>query len=151
MKKIQNIDDLRSEIIRLRMKRTEQENDLEIEIQKITAKFRYPIILLSKVNDWFGGFAGNDKGKDKKDHDWVTNAMRVGIPMFVNRFFFPGSGIIMKSLVALVSQRAAKTVHKDMFTDLIGKVTDWIKPAEPRTRKSTVLPDYGIPPDSETY
>ena len=150
--KIQNIDDLRLEILRLRLKRVEQENDLQLEAQKITAQFRYPVMLLTKLNDWFGVFAGDDEdNKDKKDQHWVMNALHLGLPLFVDKFLFPKSGIILKSLIVLVSQKAAKTVNKDMFNDLIDKLSDWIKPAEAKPRNKKVLPEYGIPPDSETY
>lgn len=151
--KIQNIDDLSSEILRLRLKRVEQENDLQFESKRIAARFRFPIIMLTKLNDWFGVFNGNeDEDNHKKgQHDWVTNAFRIGLPVFMNKFIFPKSGFIMKSLVELLSQKAAKTLNKDMLTDLIDKVSDWISTSKNGKRKAKVLPDYGIPPDSETY
>lgn len=149
--KIHNVEDLRSELLRLSLKCAEHENELKIEIDNFTAKFRYPMMLVSKLNSWFAGFAGNEDHQDKGKHDWLSNAFRVGLPVVFDRFFFPKSGIIMKALIALVSERAAKTVKKDMFTDLFDKVRDWIKPAEPRPGKSKLAHDYGIPPDSETY
>ena len=151
--KIQNIDDLSSEILRLRLKRVEQENDLQFESKRIAARFRFPIIMLTKLNDWFGVINGNeDEDNHKKgQHDWVTNAFRIGLPVFMNKFIFPKSGFIMKSLVELLSQKAAKTLNKDMLTDLIDKVSDWISTSKDGKRKAKVLPDYGIPPDSETY
>lgn len=151
--KIQNINDLRSEILRLKLKRADLENDLQLESKKIAAKFRFPAMILSKLNDWFGVFDDDDKEDTNKRSgpEWVTKAFGVGLPVFLNKFFFPGSGIIMKSLVELVSQKAAKAVNKDMVTDLIDKASDWISSSKTGKRKTKTLPDYGIPPDSETY
>lgn len=145
--KIQNIDDLRSEILRLRIERVEKEKDLEIQINNITDRFRYPVMLLSKMNNWIGAFTGD---KDKKG-DWLSSSLRVGLPMLMNKFLFPQSGIIVKSLVSLLTQKASQTLNKDLFSDVLGKITSWLKPSDKMRRNSKVLPDYGIPPDSETY
>ncbi len=151
--KIQNIDDLRAEQSRLRIQRMEHENDLQLMSEKISEKFHVPIMIFNKLSDFFGSLFGTDKDDPKKQEntDWVTNIFRVGIPVFLNKFLFPRSGFLMKSMVAMVSQTAAKNVNKDSITDIIDKVAGWIKSSKPRTRKEPVLADYGIPPDSETY
>lgn len=151
--KIENADDLRAEINRFRIQRLELENDLYLTSEKIKAKFRIPAMIYNKVGNFFNSLLGIDD-KDpsqKEDTDWVTNIFRVGLPVFLNKYFFPQSGLLMKSVVAMISQKAAKNVNKDSITDLIDKVTDWIKTPKPKTRKEPVLADYGIPPDSETY
>ena len=53
--KIQNIDDLRTEVVRLEVFRTEIETELKIEAQKITTKIQIPLMLLGKLNDFFVG------------------------------------------------------------------------------------------------
>ena len=53
--KIQNIDDLRAEVARLEVARTEIETELKIEAQKITSKIEIPLLLLRKLNYFFGG------------------------------------------------------------------------------------------------
>ncbi len=150
---IQNIEDLCSEIRRLKMLRVEQEKDLQLESDRVLAKFDIPVMIFNKVGDFFGSLFGNDKDDAKKQEntDWVTNIFRVGIPVFLNKFLFPRSGFLMKSVVAMVSQTAAKNVNKDSITDIVDKVSNWIKSSKPRTQKEPVLADYGIPPDSETY
>ncbi|MHB1176785.1 MAG: hypothetical protein ACYCZO_00465 [Daejeonella sp.] len=151
--KIQNIDDLRSEIRRLRMRRLENENDLQLLSDKISEKFNVPVMIFNKISEFFGSLFGNDKDDAKKQEntDWVTNIFRVGIPVFLNKFIFPKSGFLLKSVVAMLSQSAAKNVNKDSITDIIDKVAVWLRSSKPRTRKEPVLADYGIPPDSETY
>lgn len=150
---IQNIDNLRSEIRRLRIQRLEYETDLQLISDKISEKFNVPVMIFNKISDFFGSLFGNDKDNPEKQEntDWVTNIFRVGIPVFLNKFLFHRSGFLMKSVVAMLSQTAAKNVNKDSITDVIDKVSNWIKSSKPRTRKEPVLADYGIPPDSETY
>lgn len=151
--KIQNIEDLQLEIRRLRIKRLEHENYLQQVSDKISAKFHFPVMIFNKISDFFESLFGNDKDDISKQEntDWVTNLFRVGIPVFLNKFFFPRSGFLMKSVVAMVSQTAAKNVNKDSITHIIDRVANWIKSSKPRTRKDPVHADYGIPPDSETY
>ena len=151
--KIENVDDLRSEINRLKIQRLALENDFNQVSEKIKARFRIPAMIYNKVGNFFSSLLGidNDDPSKKEDTDWVTNIFRVGLPVFLNKYFFPKSGLLMKSVVAMMSQTAAKNVNKDSITDLIDKVTEWIKTPKPKTRKEPVLADYGIPPDSETY
>ncbi len=153
--KIENINDLRSELNRLRTERLSQEIELTKVTARIKARLHFPVLVYNKISDFFIEMFGDDPEdltkKEHKDKDWVTNIFRVGLPLALNRFLFPRSGFLMKSLVALVSQKAAKNVNKDSIGDIIEKVTDWIKTPRPKTRKEPVLADYGIPPDSETY
>jgi len=147
--KIENIDDLRSEILRLKLQRFHHEAAIEQEINKIKDKFRIPTILLNKVNTWFGD---STRGVDKTNHDWVTNALRIGLPVALNKLFFGKSGFIIKSLVTLFSQKAATSVNKDTLTHWIDNASHWIRgAAKSRREKSKLSHDYGIPPDSETY
>jgi hypothetical protein len=147
--KIQNIDDLREEIIRLGVVRTELESELKIETQKITSRLRMPLMLLRKVNGFFG--VSSDKSGRKIGEDWVSSIFRIGLPVMMNRFLFPKSGFIVKSVIELISQNAAKTVNKDLMSGILEKLSEWIKSPKTKTKKEPELADYGIPPDSETY
>lgn len=147
--RIENIDDLRSEILRLRLQRFQHEAIIENELTEIQNKFRLPSILLHKVNTFFGG---DDPDVDKSNHDWVTNALRIGLPVALNKLVFGKSGFIIKSLVALVSQKAATSVNKDTFSTWIDTASNWIRGATKSNKDKSRHPhNYGIPPDSETY
>lgn len=151
--RIENIDDLRSELNRLKMQRLDHENDFHQVSEKIKAKFHVPVMIYNKVNDFFSSMFGDDKDdrSKKEGTDWVTNLFRVGLPVFLNKYLFPKSSFIMKSVVAMVSQKAAKNVNKDSVSDVIDKISNWIKTSRSKARKEPELADYGIPPDSETY
>ena len=147
--KIQNIDDLREEVVRLEVVRTEIETELKNEAQKITSKIQIPLMLLRKLNNFFAG--SKDKSGKKEGEDWVTSIFRIGLPLMLNRFLFPKSGFIVKSIIELISQTTAKSVNTDSIIELIEKVTQWIKSTGTSNKKETEMVDYGIPPDSETY
>jgi hypothetical protein len=147
--KIQNIDDLREEVVRLEVVRTEIETELKVEAQKITSKIRIPLMLLRKLNNFFAG--SKDKSRTKDGEDWVTSIFSIGLPLLLNRFLFPKSGFIVKSIIELISQTTAKTVNTDLIVEIIEKVSQWIKSTGSRTKKEEEMVDYGIPPDSESY
>jgi hypothetical protein len=147
--KIQNIDDLREEVVRLEVVRTEIETELKVEAQKITSKIRIPLILLRKLNNFFAG--SKDKSRTKDGEDWVTSIFSIGLPLLLNRFLFPKSGFIVKSIIELISQTTAKTVNTDLIVEIIEKVSQWIKSTRSRNKKEEEMVDYGIPPDSESY
>lgn len=151
--KIETIDDLRSEIIRRKSQRLELENDLLQVSERIKTKLRIPVMIYKKAGDFLNSFFGLERNDPagKENRDWVTNIFRVGLPVFLNKYLFPKSGLLMKSVVAMISQKAAKNVNKDSITDIIDKLTDWIKSRKSKERKKPLMADYGIPPDSETY
>jgi len=151
--RIENIDDLRLELNRLKVQRLDQEIELTKVTARIKARLHFPVLVYNKISDFFiEMFGDNPEDLNKTEHkDWITNILRVGLPVALNKFLFPRSGFLMKSVVALVSQKAAKNVNKDSITNVIDKVTDWIKSSKPKVRKKPMLADYGIPPDSETY
>lgn len=147
--KIENINDLRSEILRLRLQRFQYEAVIEEEINKIQDRLRVPAMMLSKVNTLFGTHA---PGVDGASQDWVTNALRIGLPVALNKLVFGKSGFILKSVVALLSQKAVTSVNKDTVTNWIDTASNWIRgAAKSKQDKSRQPHDYGIPPDSETY
>jgi len=149
---IQNSDDLRMEILRLRTVRSEIEGDLKVETDRITNRFRVPLMLFTKVNDWITPmFKSSRNEPGNLSQDWVTSIFRIGLPVLMNKFIFPKSGFLLKSVVELLSQNTAKTLNKDVVTDLINKFSDWIKSGKQKKRDVPAIDDYGIPPDSETY
>jgi hypothetical protein len=147
--KIQNIDDLRAEIERLGQVRVEMETDLKIEVEKITTKLTAPFLLLNKLSQFLGLSKGKEEGKD--EGDWVSSIFRIGLPVLMNKFIFPKSGFLMKALLALVTQNAAKAFDKDFMGKMIDKISDWLKKSGGKRKKDPEMADYGIPPDSETY
>ncbi len=153
MTKIHNTDELRAEIMRLRTQRYQQEIALHQGIKDLTAKYAG---ILSVVNSISSFFSSDKKDPDGEDQDWMTGVARLGIPMILNKLFFSKSGFLLKTIVGLVSQKAAANVNTDVVGDWVGKATEWVKNfslKKKKPKKGAVNDDtdYGIPPDSETY
>ena len=154
--RINNIDDLRSEILRLELERFRQEAVIEQDVKQIIYKFKAPFRFVDKVTAFFGKGLGTDHGagaapEHETQPDWLTNLLRVGLPVVLNKLVFRNSGFIMKSLVTILSQKAAKNINKDSISGLIDKGADFIRNFKNKKALSRLHADYGIPPDSETY
>lgn len=151
--KIRNIDELRAEILRLREQRAEMEADMQVEVNKIVSKFKMPLMLIGKLSDWAGAFAGVKMNKDgtSEGGDWISGIFRVGLPFLMNRFVFPKSGYLTKTILGFLTDKAANTVNKDLLSGIIDKISEVIKLPKNRKKNDPELADYGIPPDSETY
>lgn len=141
---IENIDTLRSELLRLKMQQYQLEHSMQQDIQAIKERFKSPL-------KFFG--IGKEKALTGSDEeDWVTGALRIGLPWALNSLMFKRSGLILKTLVALFSQKAAGKVNKNTVANLVERVTDFIKGIKTKRHHTPIQhSDYGIPPDSETY
>jgi len=150
--KIKNLADLRLEIARLKALSNEQERYLGDQYQLFSEKVAAPVRFVKSFATWVPGvnFTKGLFEKGKKDEDWLSKALRIGLPVVLNRFFLRKAGFIKRALVTLLSQQAAGAINKDTVASLISKVADFVRPPASR-RKRARRKDYGIPPDSETY
>lgn len=148
---ISNVDDLKARIVVLKSRRLELESDFQQRSEQLTEKLKIPSMIYNKVTGWVTSFGSGKPHSGKGEPDWMTNLFKVGLPMIVNRFLFPSSGIVMKAVLALVSQRAAKSVNLDVFTGVFDKVKHWMTTPAKNKPRQPVMRDYGIPPDSETF
>ncbi|HXI00123.1 MAG TPA: hypothetical protein VNI52_07620 [Sphingobacteriaceae bacterium] len=142
---IENIDTLRSELLRLKMQQYQLEQAMHQDVDTIKEKFSSPL-------KFFG--VGKEKALTGSDEeDWVTGALRIGLPWAINALVFKRSGFILKTLVTLFSQKAAGNVNKNTVVNLIDRVTGFVKGIKIKGKHNIPIQhsDYGIPPDSETY
>lgn len=142
---IENIDTLRSELVRLKMQQYQLEHSMQQDVSAIREQLTSPMKLLFGV--------GQEKALtgSHKD-DWVTGVLRVALPFALNSMVFKRSGFIIKTLVTLASQKAAGNFNRDTFANMVDKVTGIVKNFKmPKSKKPMMHRDYGIPPDSETY
>jgi len=153
---VSNLAELKAEITRVRLQQFEQEAVLHQHVEDITEKLRTPIKVFDKLGLWVkhdeNASHGAKAANPQEHQDWVTAVLRLGLPFAINKFFLPKSGFLMKTLVTLASQKAAANVNKDLITEWTDKITGIFKSKGTSRRKSiNPYPDYGIPPDSETY
>ncbi|MFB9841442.1 hypothetical protein [Mucilaginibacter ginsenosidivorans] len=130
---INNVDDLRAEIARLKIIKQEQG-------EALAERFNSPITALATV---YSAFPNKRGGKnDLFQQDFVSILSRVVLPLMLNKTIFRNSGFIVKTLVSLVSQKASRFINEDSIAGLWDKVKTLFE-------KKDRQPDYGIPPESE--
>lgn len=152
---INNLDELRAEIVRLESLKKEQEVYLGDQMGLLQHKIEAPVRFFKRFTSWAptsSNINRNFKSKSgSEDADWLTNSLRVGLPVIFNRVLFRKAGFIKKTLLLLASQKAASAINQDRVTGFISKLASIIRPSESKKRKKKKHKDYGIPPDSETY
>lgn len=147
---IQNIEELRIEIARLKSLKNEQEVYLGDQFNLLEYKLEAPIRLYKRVSSFLPSFKEGSTSHDSLDSDWVTKAMRIGLPYLFNKVLFKKAGFIKKGLLLMASQQAAGFLNKDRLSDLFDTVTSLVKPSKKKRFRNSDS-NYGIPPDSETY
>src|SRR5690606_34777673 len=149
--KIKDLADLRLEIARLKALSNEQERYLGDQYQLFSEKVAAPVRFVKSLATWVPGvnFTKGLFEKGRKDEDWLSRALRIGLPVVLNRFFLRKAGFIKRALVTLLSQQAAGALNKDTVAGLISRAAEVTAPPAKR-RERARNEDYGIPPDSET-
>src|SRR6201986_3426732 len=112
---IKNSWDLRQEIIRL--KGVEQEQSLAIK-----ERFSSPVAVITTL---YSLFPKAQKGENKTkifNQDFVSIISRFLIPLTLNKTLFKNSGVIIKALVGLVSQKASGYINQDSVISVWDKV-----------------------------
>src|SRR5690606_28859979 len=129
----------------------EQERYLSDQYQLLSHEVAAPVGFVKSIATRVAGvnFANVLFEKDKGDEDCLSNALRVGLPVVLNRYYFRTAAFIKRGLVTLLSQQAAGAINKDNIAGIISKVADFVRPPAKR-RKRARRKDYGIPSDSET-
>jgi hypothetical protein len=136
---IKNINDLKSEIIRLRVVEQQQSQDLKARVSTPSALFHTVISLFPKSSS-----GGDDSKNSIFNQDFFGILSRVLLPLTLNKTLFRNSNFVVKALVGFLSQKASHFISEDSVTGLISKVRSIFEKKNKKT-------DYGIPPDSETY
>jgi hypothetical protein len=128
---IKNINDLQTEIQRLRLLRDAQG-------AAIKARFSSPSTTFSTI---FSVFVPEGSRAIFKQ-DLFGLLSRILLPVTLNKTVFRNSGFLVKGLVSLVSQKASNYISEDSI------IAAWDKVKSIFTKKHKEE-DYGIPPESE--
>ncbi|MGN6637611.1 MAG: hypothetical protein ACTHJ8_01770 [Mucilaginibacter sp.] len=127
---INNVNDLKAEIVRLRMLKDEQG-------AAIKSRFNSPSATFSTISSIFF-----KPGHKILNQDFVGMLSRVLLPLTLNKTIFRHSGFLVKGLVGFLSQKASHFISEDSVMGLWGKVKSVFE-------KKSKQEDYGIPPESE--
>lgn len=103
---VNNINDLRSEIIRLEKLKQQQEMDLKKRYNSPSSVFSAAFSLFNK--------SGDPKAASKFfTPDIIGLVSRFVLPITLNKTLFKGSNVLVKTLVGLVSQKASAFINDD--------------------------------------
>ena len=134
---INNADDLKAEILRLRHLKDEQG-------EAVKARFSSPLTALSTIFSVFPKSIGNKN--DIFHQDFIGVISRVILPLTLNKTLFRNSNFLIKGIVGFLSQKASHFISEDSVTGLWGKVKSvFDKKKDARAHHA----DFGIPPESE--
>ena len=138
---VRNINDLRSEIERLR----EMERAQSVALGQ---RFSSPSATFSTIFSLFSGSTGAGGTRSSFfDQDIVALLSRFILPFTLNKTVFRNSGFLVKTLVGLVSQKASHFITEDSVVNIWDKIKHLFH------RKDTQpTPEHrGVPPFSESY
>lgn len=146
--KINNIEELKWEIARLTELRREQEAYLNVQYTLLKNKVEAPARIFGTVVSSVPGYnlvkgmvsslgsAHKSTASNGITGDWLTQAVRIGLPLVLNTTFLKKSGWVKKALVLLASQTATSQITQDSVSNVLAKVTSFIRPKK-RKKKNT--------------
>ncbi len=166
--KITSVTDLQGEIARLTRLKREQEAYLRNQYTLLRKKIEMPSRIIGALTSSIPGVdmirglfsSMSSKNKATSKSDWLTNALRLGLPLVLNKTLLRNAGWIKKSVVLLASERAAGQINQDKIESFVSKIAGFIRPKK-KKKKHKAVPalaesqqdtfNFGVPPDSETY
>lgn len=119
---VKNIDDLRSEIIRLEKHRQEQEMELKKRFSSPSAIFASIRSIFPKTPEGEAGSSNNFGLGTILSPDIIGLISRFVLPIALNKTLFKRSNFIVKTLVGLASQKASAYISEDSVTSVWGRV-----------------------------
>ncbi len=164
--KITNIADLQNEIARLKNLKREQEVYLLDQYTLLRKKIELPSRILGMVTSYIPGvdmikglFSSiSSKNKVGSKSDWLTNTLRLGLPLVLNKTLLRNAGWLKKSMILLASESAAGQINQDKIESFVSKVANFIRPKKKKKKHKEVSSlaesqdafNFGVPPESET-
>lgn len=139
--KINNIQDLKGEIVRLHLRRKEQEAYLNDQYKLLKVKIDAPFRLIRGVTSHIPGVgmlkdvtSSIGKAMQSKDADWLTRMLQFGTPIVLNSTLLRRAGWFKKAMVLLASETAIGQVNQDKISGLVDRVTTFIKPKKKKKK-----------------
>lgn len=137
---IKNSTDLKAEIARLRELKHQQG-------EQISQRFSSPGAIFSTIVSIFPKHHDDGSKSNILNQDYFGILSRILLPLALNKTVFRNSNFIVKGLVGFLSQKASHFISEESVTGLWDKAKGLFS----KFSKKEKNPDYGIPPDSETY
>lgn len=166
MHKIKNLAELKAEIARVELLKIEQERYLVDQYTLLKHKIEAPRRFFGAITSAIPG--GNvvknvvsavGKASRSEGGDWLTRVLQIGTPFVLNSTVLRNAGWLKKALVMLASETAIGQVNQDKVSGFVSKLSNFIRPGRRKKKQKKDIPaviedespDFGLPPNSETY
>lgn len=165
--RLNNLQELNVEIARIQQFKLEQESYLLDQYSMFRHKIETPRRFFNAITSAIPGggiikgvVSAVGKASRNEDADWLTRALQLGAPFLLNSTFLRNSGWLKKALVLLASETAIGKVNQDNVSGLLGKITNFIRPKKRKKKRNEAevlaaiedeSPEFGLPPNSESY
>src|SRR3569833_4329073 len=111
---ISNIEELRAEIVRLRLVKAEQG-------KAIARRFNSPMTSLATLYTMFPREEGVEDKNSIFNQDFFGLISRILLPLTLNKTLFRNSNFVIKGLVGFLSQKASHFISEDSVTGIWDK------------------------------
>jgi hypothetical protein len=127
-KPICTLAELRAEKKKLRWEIAVREAELETELKQLQSMVNTPLRWFRSIKNLF---SQNESGQS----DIVSTLAQLGLPILLNSVIFKKSSMVLKSLVAIVSQQVARGLTAKNVASWMDTLMDWVKKIEKSVSK----------------
>jgi hypothetical protein len=132
-KPICTLAELRAEKKRLRWEIAVRGAELEAEIKQLQSIVNTPFRWVRTIRNLF---SQTETGKS----DIVSTLAQLGLPILLNSVIFKKSSMVLKGLVAIVSQQVARGLTAKNVASWLETLMDWVKKTEKSGTKKVEEP-----------
>jgi hypothetical protein len=122
-KHICNLAELRAEKKKLRWEIAVREAELESELKQLQSMVNIPLRWFRSIKNLF---SQNESGQS----DIVSTLAQLGLPILLNSVIFKKSSMVLKGLVAIISQQVARGLTAKNVASWMDTLMDWVKKTE---------------------
>lgn len=127
-KPICNLAELRAEKKKLRWEIAVREAELETELKQLQNIVNTPLRWFRSIKNLF---SQNESGQS----DIVSTLAQLGLPILLNSVIFKKSSMVLKGLVAIISQQVARGLTAKNVASWMDTLMDWVKKIEKSVSK----------------
>ena len=132
-KPICTLAELRAEKKKLRWEITVREAELEAELKQLQSIVNTPFRWVRTIRNLF---SQTETGQS----DIVSTLAQLGLPILLNSVIFKKSSMVLKGLVAIVSQQVARGLTAKNVASWLETLMDWVKKTEKSGTKKVEEP-----------
>ena len=134
---IQNAEDLKAQIVRLKILEIDQSIALK-------ARFSSPAAIFSTAMTLFPKSPTVDGVKHESffSQDFLGLISRIALPLTLNKTLFRNSNFLVKTLVGILSQKASHYISEDAVSGIWGKAKSIFNKFAKKTDDKEIIPAY---------